>query len=253
LGANPPFYSHATGFTPLQVREAIDRIDTFIEENGPFDGILGFSLGASLAMTYILHKQRTKPDVKPPFYFATLFSPIFVVSSDDACYEGIISRLLDDEHTEFRSAFPKEDFLSTLNTEDEKGFAKYMGVVLSMNTSVGHVLPEKSTPTRFFEDSEGLKVENVPRMLHPDLSRERVGIPTVVVTGAKEAGAIAEQSHVAQGLCRASLKWKNQHDGGHDVPFKRSDVQAIVLSMMEAAEEGRELSSLYDYEATANL
>jgi hypothetical protein len=90
-------------------------------------------------------------------------------------------------------------------------------------------------------------------MLHPDWSRERVGIPTVVVTGAKEAGAIAEQSHVAQGLCRASLKWKNQHDGGHDVPFKRSDVQAIVLSMMEAAEEGRELSSLYDYEATANL
>lgn len=62
-------------------------------------------------MSYILHKQRTKPDVKPLFYFATPFSPIFVVSPDDACYDGIISRLLDDKHAAFRSAFPNEDFL----------------------------------------------------------------------------------------------------------------------------------------------
>lgn len=59
-----------------------------------------------------------------------------------------------------------------LDAEDEKTFAEYMRVVLSMNTSVGNVLPGKTTPNGFFEDSCGLKAENVPRMLHPVLTRE---------------------------------------------------------------------------------
>ncbi|CAI7639664.1 unnamed protein product [Penicillium bialowiezense] len=253
LWANPPFYSHATGFSPVEVCQTIERIDQFIEANGPFDGVVGFSLGAALAMSYILHKQRTESLARLPFYFATLFSPIFVASADDTLYGGIVDRLLDDEHTEFRSAFPNGDFLSNLLTEDEKIFADYTRVVLSMNSTVGNILPGKPAPTGFFEEANGVQSSSIPRMLHPKLTKERIGIPTVIVTGVKEAGAISEQSRVAQGLSRASLRWKYQHDGGHDVPFKRSDVQEIVSLMTEAIEEGRELSSLHDYEATANL
>ncbi|KAK9860168.1 hypothetical protein MYU51_010509 [Penicillium brevicompactum] len=253
LWASPPFYSHATGFSPAEVHQTFQRIDQFTEENGPFDGVLGFSLGAALAMSYILHKQRTQPHGKLPFYFATVFSPIFVASADETQYGGIVDRLLDDEHIAFRSGFPNEDFLSTLKTEDERIFADYTRVVLSMNSTVGNVLPGKSAPTGFFEEPNGVQPASIPRMLHPKLTKDRIGIPTVVVTGAKEAGAISEQSRVAQDLCRASLRWKYQHDGGHDVPFKRSDVQEIVSFMMEAIEEGRELSSLHEYEATANL
>lgn len=35
LWANMPFYSYATGFTTLEVREAFDRIDKFIKGNDP--------------------------------------------------------------------------------------------------------------------------------------------------------------------------------------------------------------------------
>ena len=190
--ANGPFWSHATGFTPSEMREAFHRLDEFIRDNGPFDGVLGFSLGAAMAMSYILHQQRTKPDAKPPFCFATLFSPIFVASSDDACYEGLISRLLDDEHALFRSAFPHDDFRSMLDSEDEQTFAEYLRVVLSMYTSVENILPGNNTRFEFFEDTSSVKAENVPRLLHPVLTRDRVRIPTVVVTGEKDVGAMAE-------------------------------------------------------------
>jgi pimeloyl-ACP methyl ester carboxylesterase len=238
------------------MRTAFHRVDEFIRVNGPFHGIVGFSLGAAIAMSYILHQQRTTPDTKPSFYFAVLFSPIFVASSDDACYEGLITRLLDHAHAPFRSKFPSGEWRETLEgegeEEEERTFAEYMRVVLSMHESVGDILPGNNTRFEFFDDSEssgGVKVglENVPRLLHPVLTRERVRIPTVLVTGEKDVGAMAEQSQVAQGLCKASLQWKYRHDGGHDVPFKRSDVQAIVAFMREAAEEGRELRSLYDF------
>ncbi|KAF2271300.1 uncharacterized protein EI97DRAFT_388231 [Westerdykella ornata] len=52
--ATGPFFSYAAGFSPPQVQNALDRLDQFIREKGPFDGILGFSLGAALAM---LHKK----------------------------------------------------------------------------------------------------------------------------------------------------------------------------------------------------
>ena len=35
-----------------------------------------------MAMSNILHQQRTTPDAQPPFYFAVLFFPIFIVVSD---------------------------------------------------------------------------------------------------------------------------------------------------------------------------
>jgi len=55
-------------------------------------------------------------------------------------------------------------------------------------------LPGNNTRFEFFDDSEssgGVKVvlENVPRLLHRVLTRERVWIPTVVITAKKDVGA----------------------------------------------------------------
>ncbi|CAN8097862.1 unnamed protein product [Discula destructiva] len=42
-------------------RKALYDLEDFVEEEGPFDGVIGFSLGATLASSLIVHKLRKDP------------------------------------------------------------------------------------------------------------------------------------------------------------------------------------------------
>ncbi|KAF7532111.1 hypothetical protein G7054_g8245 [Neopestalotiopsis clavispora] len=241
--ADGPFQSYAPGFSPKEMREALHRIDTFIKQNGPFDGVVGFSLGSAMTINYILDQQRKCPDAKPPFSFALLFSPIFIASPDDHCYEHIVARILNDDHEAFRTEFPNGDFAARLDSDNDRIFAKYLEVVLSMHSSVGNILPNTRLDFLSFEAQAG----NVPRLLHPRLYEDRVRIPVVHVTGEKDVFAMAEQSRVASGLYSPSLMHLYRHEGSHDIPFKKSEVSAIVSLVKDAAEKGKQLQELYDF------
>lgn len=225
------------------MREALDRIEIFIKRKGPFDGVLGFSLGSAMAISYILDQQRKNPDGQPPFGFGLFFSPIFIASSDDHCYEALVDRILDDDHSDFRAEFPDGDFSSLLQSEDERVFTEYLKVVLSMHSSVGNILPNTRLDFLSFEAQAG----HVPRLLHPRIYKDRVRMPTVYVSGEKDVYAMAEQSRVAQGLFTPSLTQPYRHDGGHDIPYKRSEVSTIISMTKKAAENGRQLQALYDF------
>jgi hypothetical protein len=225
------------------MHEALQKIDDFTKEYGPFDGILGFSLGSAMAISYILEHQRRQPDLQPPFSFAILFSPIFVASADHHCYENLVNSILDEDHAKFRAMFPNGDFGSLLDSREERIFSEYLSIVLSMHTSVGNILPNTRLDFLSFEAHAG----NVPRLLHPEISKERIRIPTAHISGTKDVPAMAEQTHVAEGLYTPSLLRTYQHDGGHDIPFKRSDVQAIISIIHVAAENGKQLQELYDF------
>lgn len=241
--ASGPFYSYATGFSPSEVRDALTRLEDFVQEKGPFDGVFGFSLGAALAITYILdHQKRQLPG---PFSFAVLFSPVFIASPDASYCESLVRRMLDDDHEAFRAAFPEGDFAPFLDVgsgDDNDGlgptaaakrtFAGYLWTVLSMHATVGMVLPD--TRLDFFGDGNA---DAIPRLFHPLLIGHRLNIPTVLVTGENDLPAIAEQSRVAKGLCMARMTYEHRHRGGHEIPFKRSDVKAIVSLIENAAED----------------
>ncbi|EFE45127.1 EF-hand calcium-binding domain protein, putative [Trichophyton verrucosum HKI 0517] len=199
---------------PVEMRQALNYLDNFIREHGPFDGVFGFSLGAALAITYMLDQQNKQ--ASSPFCFAVMSSSIFVVSPDDSFCEQLLRRWLADDHAAFRSKFPNGDFMTELEDPSEQKLAQYLQQVLSMQSmGVGLILP--NTNVDFLGTK---KTEEVPRLVHPDLLNARIKIPTVHVTG--------------------------RHDGGHDVPFKISDVNAIVSLIKEMAEEGTQIRDLYD-------
>jgi predicted esterase len=52
------------------VLTAINDLSEYIAEEGPFDGVLGFSQGASLAAMIIVRARHSNP---PPFQFAIFF------------------------------------------------------------------------------------------------------------------------------------------------------------------------------------
>jgi pimeloyl-ACP methyl ester carboxylesterase len=238
--ASGPFYSYTTGFSPSEVQDALSWLDQFVEENGPFDGVFGFSLGSALAIAYILDRQQRH--ASPPFSFAVFFSPIFVASPDAGYCTDLLARMLDDDHAAFRAAFPDGDFAPLLDVGTsspgdsvpaaaKRTFAEYLQTVLSMHSTMGMILP--NTRLDFFS---GGRLDAIPRLLHPLLTKSRVRIPVVYVTGGKDSPAIAEQSRVAKDLCMAPMTQVYKHARGHDIPFQKSDVQAIV-SLIEITTE----------------
>lgn len=52
--------------------DAFEHTKRFIAESGPFDAVMGFSQGAALAASLIIHHSRTRP-AEPPLFRAAVF------------------------------------------------------------------------------------------------------------------------------------------------------------------------------------
>lgn len=223
------------------MRDGLRIIDEFVIEHGPFDGVFGFSLGAAMAIAYLLDQKRK--EALPPWSFAIFFSPIFIASPDDRYCEELLKRWLGDDHAEFRVKFPDGDCVSLLKDAQERKYAEYLQLVLLIKSmGVGMILP--NTTVNFLGAGN---IEGVPRLVHYDLLPQRIKIPTVHVSGLRDSPYIREQSRVAQELCTSRVLRAHEHDGGHDIPFKRSDVHAIVRSIRAMAEEGQQIRDLKDF------
>lgn len=58
---------------------ALEQLNRHLELEGPYDGVMGFSMGANVALSYILHKEqevKTGRATQLPFKFGILFSTI---------------------------------------------------------------------------------------------------------------------------------------------------------------------------------
>jgi predicted esterase len=68
-----PFYNHYTrGSSPgSSIHEAFDHTKSFIAKEGPFDVVIGFSQGAALAASLIIHQSKTNPS--EPLFRAAVF------------------------------------------------------------------------------------------------------------------------------------------------------------------------------------
>lgn len=65
-------------FDPQAFERAVDQVYEAIERRGPYDGILGFSLGAGFACSFLHYHAQLHPHDWPqyPFRFAVFFSGV---------------------------------------------------------------------------------------------------------------------------------------------------------------------------------
>ena len=54
--------------------QALEQLDTYVAAEGPFDGVLAFSQGATLAAMHVARKAIQAPSQTPPFKCAILIS-----------------------------------------------------------------------------------------------------------------------------------------------------------------------------------
>jgi predicted esterase len=85
-----PFYSYykwprTVHDDDQSIMNAYEMLDEIIEEDGPFDGVLGFSHGGVVAAGILAHHATTKPYEPPPFRCAIFFSsfPPFRMGDDE--------------------------------------------------------------------------------------------------------------------------------------------------------------------------
>lgn len=73
-GGMAPPVSNADIHRNNSVQEALDYLYRIMEEEGPFDGIIGYSEGATVAATLILHEQRRyEVEGREPMFKCALF------------------------------------------------------------------------------------------------------------------------------------------------------------------------------------
>ncbi|ORX93615.1 serine hydrolase FSH [Clohesyomyces aquaticus] len=76
--SNPdiPHYEYFAGASSYL--GALQKLEEYIQHHGPYDGVLGFSQGAGLALMYLIRHSHLYPRKPLPFRVAILFSRIGV-------------------------------------------------------------------------------------------------------------------------------------------------------------------------------
>ena len=71
------YYQYYDQFSATSMSAALSQLGTFLASEGPFDGVIGFSQGASLAATFLIDhalSQTHSSTTSPPFKCAIFFS-----------------------------------------------------------------------------------------------------------------------------------------------------------------------------------
>jgi hypothetical protein len=161
-------------FSPQDIQSSLDHLTSFIETEGPFDGIIGFSQGGSLALTYLLEEgyaavsssssssplaSPTNPSTpenrtaaesatgyshpQPPFKFAIFLSTIVAFSPDPTLCTDILTSLTPSDRSllhEFPHSHPQINYAALSPTPPEKAtwFAA-LGSVLHSSLAGGFI------------------------------------------------------------------------------------------------------------------
>ncbi|KAE9380744.1 hypothetical protein N431DRAFT_477623 [Stipitochalara longipes BDJ] len=190
----PPYLAWQVQYEPEQIEEAHSFLKSVIEEDGPYDGVIGFSQGAALAASFILCDEYHggSSGGKPPFQMAAFFNCVmlFSPSQEIGTHIGEQVRQMEEKHAAFLEGREVES--TTTKTND-----------------VINISPSK--------DIYGFV---------PDTFPIRISIPTFHVIGAEDQ--FQEYSRALIGLCQADKTEVFTFEGGHEIPRSKADVQKCV-------------------------
>ncbi|RDL33233.1 uncharacterized protein BP5553_08672 [Venustampulla echinocandica] len=254
-----PYYRWNIGLASSEILAAHEYIRTVIEEEGPFDGVMGFSQGSALAASMLLQHEIDHPKSPPPFRFAIFFSCFLVVSPDakfaqkyyeigekdhvDAALEGLHASAPssdasgkpgdgkgDKKKKEVKGPTHKVELVrsskrAALVTEIVDAVASSARTGTSFHGKVGTDLPE--------DEREGL--DGFPRVFHPVIMSERIEIPTVHIVGRNDP--YMKQTDIAKRLWEKKSMRYVEHSGAHDTPRLEMDVKAAVAAAQWAMQQ----------------
>ncbi|EGX96859.1 DUF341 domain protein [Cordyceps militaris CM01] len=228
---NGPFFSHAEGYSPKQMRNALDHLEAAIDQLGPFDGVVGFSQGAALAVAY-MHDQVHRTG-QNPFKVAFLFSTVCAFSPNPdqslAEIQGLCK--LGRELGAATEAQPDKGLSSS-----ELALYEALSNVIKPLRDGHALLPDIDLD--LYTKGDGAEA---PRLLLPQLMDRKLSIPSIHVHGKKDAQFMRDMSLIARAMFDPKMIKTLEHSGTHHPPQKDSEVRAAVRAMEWAIEQHRKL------------
>ncbi|MCJ1251310.1 hypothetical protein MMC30_008542 [Trapelia coarctata] len=259
--ATGPFLAFNRAFSPADIQSSLEHLQAFIDDEGPFDGLLGFSQGGSLALTYLLQEtldassppspssSSSSLSTTPPFKFAIILSTIVAFSPDPSFCAPLLTTLSPADSA-LLSDFPHcpTSAYKALSAPPSRAiFFESLGLVLGTSLRGGFIAPDTDlgleylqTPTLSTPNTSNDDLPTLPRLIHPSLLPPdiRIRIPTIHVTGRKDEPALVAMSRLMEEVCVKGMVRSLSHEGGHDVPRGLRDVKALWGAVEWAVGEG---------------
>ncbi|KAK5992003.1 Esterase alnB-like protein [Cladobotryum mycophilum] len=192
--------------TVSKVARAQDHILSFIKNNGPFDVVMGFSQGASLAASLIIHDQIENPG-QPSLFKAAIFlcAPL---PFSRCLTQGIDTRksfglalldVVDGRPTEIPThLIPKDAYF--LQADEQADCSEEF---CKLHASCSISKPNISSGVYY-------------QMFHSTVDGVKINIPTTHVYGRSDPWKPHSMDLID--LCSREKALIYQHDGGHEIP-----------------------------------
>lgn len=222
-----PFYSFTKDYSPCSIQEAHRRLRDVITEQGPFDGVLGFSQGGSIALSYLYQQQCDGSELD--FKFAVLLSSVIPFSADPRTHEKAVKHLCCKQGF-YPESQPQEEDQAAVAAPAE-AMEEVLSRTFAASRSVG-ATPAGYDNQLFFRP--GADPSDVPRVLHPRLlaaEDDLLALPTVHAHGRRDSVGMKEMAEAARACCDPGLSKFLVHSGGHCPPQRPGDVTALVQAV----------------------
>lgn len=232
-----PLYGYYNPLSAQSVLETEESLLELIKKEGPFDGVLGYSAGASLAGQIICSDAEKNPFKSPderPFRFACFINAISPLKAfrleDEQVQDGVIDV---DSVTNPVVKAALDEYLRPSATRARKSFHKRA----DMPDSDAIRQEVESLQTRLLEDGTPFFTDGVYGMTRYDANfhGSLITIPTLHVRCPESGDAHNNGAH-SQALCEPDLAKEIHHPFGHDFPRGAQLLKKISAAFRELAD-----------------
>ncbi|KAF5534668.1 DUF341 domain-containing protein [Fusarium mexicanum] len=215
-----PYYSNTQGYCPYHIARAINVLEETLEDQGPFDGIFGFSQGSALTLSYLYQQQTAgKPAAVK---FACLFSSAMPCSPDASLGSTIISHL---RAMEYDITDPSNNSGKGLTSKEQQF------VEILQETVVDAATRDSTFPWTDLDIYRHGELHDIPRVLYSSVMAQKILLPTVHVWGRNDVAYMIKMAELCRGICDDSNSRTVLHSGLHEVPKKQTDIKAVVRNI----------------------
>ena len=200
--------------------QAVDYLEEILEQDGPFDGIFGFSQGAALTLSYFYKQQAVASPVQ--VRFACLFSTAMPLSPDTGLGNTVIAKLRALEYDITDRTKPNSATLTTAEQE-------FVSVL--QQTIVDAAIHDSPLPWIDLNIYRYGEREAIPRVMCPSLLTHKIDVPTIHVWGLNDVKYMIKMAELGRSICDNSMARTVLHEGLHDIPQKQSEIKAVLRSM----------------------
>ncbi|KAK3360959.1 serine hydrolase FSH [Lasiosphaeria ovina] len=223
-----PYLCYYDGPTPAAVQAAADAVLDVVSEDGPFDVVLGFSSGASLAATILAAAAERRPADPPPFKAA-----VFVCAIVPYRLGSGPLRIDYDPASPSAGHVVRARRCDVPETEDE-------GYDIWRDPEAAPIAAELDERSRLKRGSfaDGLQTWSADFLLayHPSVhGTHAIAVPTVHVVGQNDV-TFGDQGRTLAELCSPRGRKVVTHAGGHHFPRDAATtdkVAAAIEAMVE--------------------